>query len=93
MTKRAFSPLFSSDGAGDKAVCLWMIWGRKVDKLGITPMAVGLSPMKPLHAAPMRLDFFAAGGITSAKAKPLRRTRTLHKSVVPSRRKVNQKAA
>ena len=25
-------------------------------------MAVGLSPMKPLHAAPMRLDFFVAGG-------------------------------
>ena len=25
-------------------------------------MAVGLSPMKPLHAASMRLDFFVAGG-------------------------------
>lgn len=45
-------------------------------------MAVGLSPMKPLHAAPMRLDFFVAGGITSAKAKPLRHTQKKYESIV-----------
>lgn len=45
-------------------------------------MAVGLSPMKPLHAAPMRLDFFVAGGIASAKAKPLRHTQKKYESIV-----------
>lgn len=45
-------------------------------------MAVGLSPMKPLHAAPMRLDFFVAGGITSAKAKPLRHTQKKYEIIV-----------
>lgn len=45
-------------------------------------MAVGLSPMKPLHAASMRLDFFVAGGIASAEAIPLRHTQKKYESIV-----------